>query len=124
MSYDQPSYDPLSEVIDSPLSITADTLGLLREFRASEKFTDLPGLNRSEEQSRLSAALDGLLDQVIAGVQANPSKLWVMRQFQPVLDSLRSEDTEGREHFGAHLGQVMDILGIESSDGLLGFYLG
>jgi hypothetical protein len=116
-------YDPLSDVIDASLSIGPDTMGRLREFRASRKFTNLPGLDTAEEQARLSAAFDALVDQLIAGVEANPSKLWVMGKFQPVLDSLYGEDTEGKEHFGQHLGEIMDILGIESSDGLLGFYL-
>jgi hypothetical protein len=116
-------YDPLSEVIDAPLSIVPDTLCRLRQFRGSEKFANLPGLDTAEEQARLSAALDSLVDQLIAGVEANPSKLWVLGKFQPVLDSLYGEDTEGKEHLGEHLGEVMDILGIESSDGLLGFYL-
>jgi hypothetical protein len=115
--------DPLKEVRDAPLMITSETLDRLRAFAAAEKFTDLPGLNTSEEQARLSAALNSLLSTLIAGVTQNPSKLWVMAQFQPVMDSLYGEDTEGKEAFGAHLGQIMDILGIESSDGLLGFYL-
>jgi hypothetical protein len=46
-----------------------------------------------------------------------------MRQFQPSLEAVRMEDTEGRDHFGTHIERVMDILHIESSDGLLGFYL-
>ena len=47
-----------------------------------------------------------------------------MKQFQPFLDIAMDEDTEGREHFAGHLAMIMDILEIESSDGLLGFYLG
>ena len=115
--------DPLKEVRDAPLTITPETLDRLRAFAAAEKFTDLPGLDTSEEQARLSAALNSLLSILIAGLAQNPRKLWVMAQFQPVIDSLYGEDTEGKEAFGAHLGQIMDILGIESSDGLLGFYL-
>ena len=115
--------DPLNDVQDAPLTITPETLAQLQAFAAAEKFTHLPGLNTSEEQARLSAALNSLLATLIAGLPQNPSKLWVMAQFQPVMDSLYGEDTEGKEAFGAHLGQVMDILGIESSDGLLGFYL-
>lgn len=51
------------------------------------------------------------------------SKLWVMRQFQPSLDAVGMKDTKARDHFGIHLQRVMDILHIESSEGLLSFYL-
>lgn len=117
------TYDPLSDVVDEPLSISPETVHQLNAFRASEKFADLPGTDTAEEQARLSEIFNELLDRLIAGILENPSKLWVMRQFQPSLDAVRMEDTEGRDHFGIHLEQVMDILHIESSDGLLGFYL-
>jgi len=117
------TYDPLSEIIDELLSITPETILKLEIFRASEKFIDLPGTNTAEEQARLSEVFNELLDRLIAGVSSNPSKLWVMRQFQPSLEAVRMEDTEGRDHFGTHIERVMDILHIESSDGLLGFYL-
>ena len=115
--------DPLNDVQYAPLTITPKTFDQLRAFSAAEKFTDLPGPDTSQEQARLSTALNSLLATLIAGLSQNPSKLWVMAQFQPVMDSLYGEDTEGKEAFGAHLEQIMDILGIESSDGLLGFYL-
>ncbi|MDO9465859.1 MAG: DUF4844 domain-containing protein [Thiobacillus sp.] len=117
------SYDPLSEVSDEPLLITEETIRRLEVFRASSKFTQLPGENTAAEKKRLDAAIDVILDALIAGIRRNPSKLWVLTQFQPVLDSLYGEDSEAKEHFGSHLGMVMDILSIESSDGLLGHYL-
>ena len=117
------AYDPLGEVLDHPLAVTPGVLQQLRDLAVAEKFTELPGDDTTEEQARLSRAFDELLSTLLAGLPQNPSKLWVMSQFQPVLDSLYGEDTEGKEAFGHHLGQVMDILGIESSDGLLGFYL-
>lgn len=68
--------------------------------------------------------MDTLTDSLTAGVAAHPSKLWVMQQFQAVLLQLEDYDTEAREHFGSQLERLMDILEIESSDGLLTFYLG
>jgi hypothetical protein len=46
-----------------------------------------------------------------------------MRQFQAQLEPMFQEDTEAREHFGLELEAIMDILRIESSDGLLSYYL-
>lgn len=113
----------MSDVIDEPLSISPEAVHQLEAFRVSEKFTALPGTDTTEELARLSAVFNALLDRLIAGVLSNPNKLWVMLQFQQSLDAVSMEDTEGRERFGTHLERVMDILRIESSDGLLGFYL-
>ena len=117
------SYDPLSEVVDEPISVSAQDVKELKRLRESEKFTDLPGTDTAAEQARLSQVFDDLLDRLIAGTLENPSRLWVLSQFQPALEAVQMEDTEGRERFGEHLEQIMDILHIQSSDGLLGFYL-
>jgi hypothetical protein len=117
------NYNPLSEITDEALSISAETVQRLITLRSSPKFTKLPGTNTTEEQGRLSQAFNELLDRLIAGITNNPSKLWVMSQFQLTLEATQIEDTEGREHLGTHLEEVMDILQIESSDGLLSFYL-
>jgi hypothetical protein len=117
------SYDLLSKINDEPLAITANTLEELESLRHTEKFSDLPGYDIAEEQTRLSAVLNNLLDRLIAGIAANPTKLWVMQQFQPSLEEVEIEDTEGRERFGAYLERIMDIFDIESSDGLLSYYL-
>ncbi len=117
------TYNPLSEVIDEPLSISPDVILKLEILRASEKFIQLPGTDIAAEQARLSVIFDDLLDRLIAGLSEHPNKLWVMGQFQPALEAVSTEDTEAREHFGIHIERLMDILKIESSDGLLGFYL-
>jgi hypothetical protein len=65
-----------------------------------------------------------LLDRLLCDIEAHPSKLWVLTEFQKALVLLEGEDTEGREHFGMEMENIMDILGIESSDGLLTAYLG
>ncbi len=116
-------YDPITEVIDEPLSISSEKLEELSSFKKRDKFTDLPG-NIPGEKDRLSNLINSIIDKLIEGISDNPSKLWVMKQFQPFLDIAMDEDTEGREHIAEHLAFIMDILDIESSDGLLGFYLG
>lgn len=57
-------------------------------------------------------------------MSTNPTKLWVLAEFQRSLALVENEDTEGREHFGTELKSIMDVLGIGSSDGLLAAYLG
>lgn len=117
-------YDPLSEVIDEPISVDNSVLEELRVFRHMEKFDDLPGVDTTDEKQRLSKVLNDLLDRLLDGVEANPGKLWVLTEFQKSLKLVQCEDTEGREHFGTEVEYVMDILSIDSSDGLLAAYLG
>ena len=117
------SYDPLSKVVDERLPVSEQSVQELIALRASEHFPLLPGIDTAEDKAHLSVVLDGLLDRLVAGVLANPSKLWVLSQFQPSLYAVQVEDTEARDHFGGHLEQIMDVLHIESSDGLLSFYL-
>jgi len=98
-------------------------LGKLRDLRRQQKFLDLPGTNTDLEQKRLSVVLDLLLDRLLAGVESNPNKAWVLDQFEKSLIEVQNEDTEARERFGSYLESIMDILQIESSDGLLSRYL-
>ena len=116
-------YDPISDVVDEPLSISAGAIANLVAFKAQDKFVNLPG-HVPGEKERLTLLVDSVLDRLIEGISDNPSKLWVMKQFQTYLVDASDEDTEGREHLAEHLAKIMDILGIDSSDGLLGFYLG
>jgi hypothetical protein len=118
------SYDPLASVEDEPLEIEPETLAALRRFKARDKVALLPGVDTTDERARLSSRLNAVADILLQAVEANPTKRWVMSIFQAALIPLQEEDTEAREHFGMELEDLMDILGIESSDGLLGFYLG
>lgn len=117
------TYDPLSDVIDEPLSIDSSVMDALREFRNADKLVYLPGVSVEAERNRLSALLNTLTDELIDGVSKSPSKLWVLTCFQRQLEKVQQEDTEAREHFGTELETLMDILSIDSSDGLLSFYL-
>jgi hypothetical protein len=81
------NYNPLSEVIDEPLLVSEQTVQQLSDLRKSEEFTDLPGTDITEERKRLSQVLNKLLDDLIAGVQSNASKFWVMNHFQAALEA-------------------------------------
>lgn len=117
------SIDPISRVRDQTLTVDRTTIQQLLQLRQDEKFADLPGTDTSAERERLTTSLNDLLDSLIAGIESNPNKIWAMQQFQFALLAVEMEDTEARERFGDDLEKVMDILKIESSDGLLNFYL-
>jgi hypothetical protein len=93
--------DPLASVVDAPLFIVPRVLDALRAYRA-----DAP------------AILGGLADALLAGIAAHPTNFWVMKQFQQTLDGI--DDVQVREQVAGELEKLMDILGIASSDGVLG----
>jgi hypothetical protein len=118
------SRDPLEFVQDAPLFVVPRMLDQLRAWRDGAKLADLPGPSPSAERERLAAELDRLGERLLGGIEAHPTKFWVLKQFQQSLVAVQDEDTEAREHFGAELERLMEMLGIESSDGVLTYYLG
>jgi hypothetical protein len=106
-----------------PLQVSSQMLASLRELHAASKFEDLPGHDTQEEQARCTALVNDLIDRLIAGIQANPRKSWVLEQCVETLEAACREDTEARERFGPYLERILDILRIESSDGMFSFYL-
>jgi hypothetical protein len=116
--------DPFEFVQDAPLFIVPRTLEQLRAFRDGPKLADLPGPNPSPERERLAVVLDDLATRLLAGVEAHPTKFWVLKQFQESLEIVQEEDTEAREHFGAELERLMEIVGIQDADGVVAYYLG
>jgi len=103
------THDPLAGVVDAPLFIVPRVLDALRAYR-----------ERPRSANPAGAQLDALLDRLLAGVAAHPTKFWVMRQFRDALQAVEGEDLEARTQFRSALEQLMDILGIGSSDGILG----
>ena len=122
MTHRPRTYDPIDHVDDEPLSNASAAVRHLVEYRSEPKLVRLPG-EIPGERERLSAVVNRLIDDLIKGVEANPTKLWVMRHFQQVQEGISGEDTEGREHVGYELQRIMKILQIAKSDGLLAFYL-
>jgi hypothetical protein len=115
--------DPLTQVADAPLFVVPRMLDALRGYRSGPKLADLPGPSPSPERERLASELDRLAEALIAGIEAHPTKFWVLKQFQGALLAVRQEDAEAREHFGTELERLLEIVGIRSSDGVVEYYL-
>lgn len=115
--------DPLDEVVDAPVILNADVLESLKAFRDGHKRTDLVEAEADDPSLDLSPNLNRLAERLLGGIEANPSKRWVLAQFQQSLVPVIHIDDEGRKRFGEELKNVMQIIGIESDDGLLDFYL-
>jgi hypothetical protein len=115
--------DPFEFVVDAPLFVVPQVRRQLRDWRDGPKLADLPGENPSPERERLALELVRLADRLLEGIEAHPTKFWVLKQFQQSLETLRDEDTEALEHVGNELERLMDIVGIADSDGVLAYYL-
>lgn len=113
----------MAMVCDAPLFVVPRMLDLLRAWRDGPKLADLPGPNPSPERERLASELDRLAGALLAGIARHPTKFWALKQFQQSLEAVRDADAEAREHFGNELERLMDVLGIDSSDGLVEHYL-
>ena len=89
--------DPLRDVADAPLFIVPRVLEGLRGYRPR-----LEGLAAAE--------FEHLRGRLLEGIEGHPTKFWVMQQFQKSLEQVDGDELE----------KLMDILGIASSDGVLG----
>lgn len=105
--------DPLPPIVDGPLFIVPRVLERLRAYRAAPK--DLPGA----DAARLRAELDGLTERLLAGVEAHPTRFWVLTQFRKTQDALGSVEPAAREQVRVELERLLGILGIANTDGAL-----
>ena len=64
------------------------------------------------------AAFMGYLVVLLAGVAAHPTRFWVLKQFQQTLDAADSDAL--RAQLAVELERLMEMLGIDSSNGILG----
>lgn len=63
--------------------------------------------------------VDSLVDRLIRELPHQPRKAFVLTAFAHALARFPDADTEDREAMAGYLETIMDIVGIESSDGLL-----
>jgi len=106
------------------LELTDNTISELRDFLAQKKFIEDSALmypGAPSEQVRASAELiiNDLVSRLIVGAPGNPTKVYVLGQFELSLSQLESLDSEERDRALSYLEKIMEILSIESSDGLL-----
>jgi hypothetical protein len=106
------------------LVISDATLEQLREFRAEPKFYEdmsvfYPGAADEATRIRCESQLNGLIDRLLSNLPKHPTKQYVLTEFRATLTPIEMEDSEERDQFLGYLERIMDIVGIESSDGLL-----
>ena len=78
-----------------------------------------PGAPTEDARRSGENAVNAMLDRLMAGLPRTPDKTFVLSEFALMLRSFEQSDTEEREMACNYCDQVMQSLGIESSDGLL-----
>ena len=111
--------------VDQTLILTSAAFDQLAALRCAPKFQE-EGLYRAPtEEIRKSGelAINTMLDRLKLGLRNSPQKSYVLSEFLELLRAFESADTEEREKACTYCEQVMDLLGIESSDGVLNTWL-
>jgi Domain of unknown function (DUF4844) len=109
---------------DHELKVTSEQIEQLRVLRMHRKFIYEPGTLYSDapnelERARAELPLNQLLDRLVVDLPQNPRKSFVMSAFKDALRQFNGFDTEEQERMGRYLVEIMDILGIESSNKLI-----
>jgi len=111
----------VAAVSPQALKVTPKVLSDLQEFRLEPKFEDAGIYHAPSQAVRIAAAahLNALLDRLVVSVAAHPTKAFVLSEFRRTLTEFDTADSEERDQLLMYLQRIMDIVGIESSDGLL-----
>lgn len=119
------------------LVITSEVLQSLEDFRAQRKFEpievnhpafeqpilDYIGAPNETVRVKCEEGINILVDSLISGIRENPNKAFVLDVFREKLEYFRDEETEEIEQATGYCEYIMDILNIESSDGVLNTFI-
>jgi hypothetical protein len=111
---------------DVVLAVTEDTLESLRALHDEQKFHErdlYPGAPDADIRVASESKINKMIASILEGVRTHPRKEWVLAQFRAGLAPFDGDDTEEREEACAYCERVMEILGIEASDGVLDEWL-
>jgi len=116
--------DVASSRTEQNLEISATVIDKLTQLRLEKKYVNAPGTSfngmKPEPIRRIAEdQLDALLDIFLRDIASHPHKRFVLQKFSETLSVFPSADTEDRERLLRYLEQIMDVLGIQNSDGLL-----
>jgi len=109
-----------------PLAIPQQAEGELSRIKAIRKFEPdgiiYTGIIDPLKRSIAEAAINSAISNIASGIRSHPTKAFVLERFQRALsliDAAGVTDSEDREAVARYLEQVMDAVGVESSDGML-----
>ncbi len=94
----------------------------LESFIAKKKFEPegrYPGTVDEAVRNQLEGQINALAERLLKNASSAPLKERVLGEFKAALPAFEIADSEERAHTLDYLVEIMDIYGIESSDGLL-----
>jgi len=103
--------------------IKLDQLTALKGERKFDALIMYPGAPNEEIRVRCESSVNELLDTLVRGLPERPDTAFVLSAFNSFLNNFNGEDTEEKERACGYCEQVMDILGMESSEGVLNSWL-
>jgi hypothetical protein len=112
---------PPARITDAPLFVVPRMLDALRAWRAGPALAGLAP--DAPEHARLAAELDRLAGRLLGGIEAHPTRSWVMGQIRQSLEAVGDERPRARRCFCHELARLLGILGTDDVDGLIDFYL-
>ena len=107
---------------DELLSLSDATFSALERFLAERKFVadDFYPEPCCDVRESAEHLLNDLVVRVIAGIKESPTKGFFLTQLKPTLEAFSDFDSEEQDRLMEYLGRLLDILGIASTDGLIG----
>src|ERR1700735_5624381 len=111
---------------DQTLSLTSAVFDRLAALRSAPKFQEeglYHGAPTEEMRKSVAFAINRMLDRLMSGLPSSPRKSYVLSEFLEMLKVFEGHDTEEREKACAYCERIMDLLGIESSAGVLNTWL-
>jgi Domain of unknown function (DUF4844) len=107
--------------------IKATAIAKLQELRARPKFKEEPGtlyngMRPENDRQAAEAQLNDLIDQLIQDFPDPSEKEGVLLAFAQTLDCFPGKDSENQERLCSYIEEIMDMVGIESSGGLLNLW--
>jgi hypothetical protein len=94
----------------------------LSQFIAKKKFVKegfYPGANNEADRIHYEAKVNELVSRLAKLPPSDHTKSAVLNLFKPTVDEFEVVDSEERDRFLEYLEELMDIFGVESSDGAL-----
>lgn len=110
------------------LKLPANAFARLNELQEMPKFAPSSdgtymGVIDLGERKAATLVVNRMIASIEKGLHENPTKEFVLAQFELSLGQLELYDTEDREKACEYFENVMDAVGLESSDGLLNTWL-
>jgi hypothetical protein len=103
--------------------IKLDQLAALKSEKKFDAFIMYSGAPSEEIRVRCESSVNGLLATLVRGLPKQPDTAFVLSAFKSYLDNFNGEDTEEKERACGYCEQIVDILGMENSEGVLNNWL-